>query len=235
MKIVSWNCARGPLDTKLKALDTQQADVAILCEAPPAQESDQVKWFPSEGAPHLKLGVQVRVRGSYKLVSNGADHTGLPHCVNPVRVVGPLSFQLFAVWTWPAPSYVGAFANALEAYDDLIAKGQVVIAGDFNGNPRDDKSRQRIKWTDQFARLRRNQLVSAYHYQRGCAFGEEPEMTYVQRHGMHKGFHIDYCFIPTAWAAHAKCSLGEAGSPCRMQSDHAPVIVDVDEEGLKPQ
>lgn len=102
MRIVTWNCCRGPFEKKLAALETLKPHIAVLTEATrPPEETDQVLWFPSSAT---SLGIQVRASGEYKIERIPA--ADLPNCVAPVRVMGPRSFNLLAVWTWPAPSYI---------------------------------------------------------------------------------------------------------------------------------
>jgi hypothetical protein len=119
MRIVAWNCCRGPMAKKVAALETPQPDVAVLAEAAaPSAESDQLLWFPSNAS---RLGIQVRSFGASRIKSlRAAD---LPNCVVPVRVSGPVNFNLIAIWTWPAPSYTQALLNGLSAYDSLMRRG----------------------------------------------------------------------------------------------------------------
>ena len=82
MRIVAWNCSRGPLAKKLAALATLSPDLAVLAEAPsPPTEDDQLLWFPSGIST---LGVQVRAQGQYRL--ERLPRADLPNCVNPVKV-----------------------------------------------------------------------------------------------------------------------------------------------------
>lgn len=226
MRIVSWNCARGPLDKKLKALEELRPDIAILSEAPlPKEEAANVLWFPSGVS---RLGVQVLAFGNYSLERlQAAD---LPSCVNPVRVSGASSFNLLATWTWPAPTYVKAFVNALDAYESLIASGPMVIAGDFNGNPIHDKPRQLVKWTDAFARLEKHGLVSAYHHANGVAYGKETEPTHRYKRDPARPFHIDFCFVPYAWVQIGGAVKVMSGMPWDQLSDHSPVVVEASSE-----
>lgn len=97
MRIVTWNCARGPLGTKLPALQSLKPDIAVLCEAPPPVDSSaQVLRFPTEMG-QSKLGIQVRADGDDYRLERLPQATGLPACVNPVRVTGPMEFNLLAV------------------------------------------------------------------------------------------------------------------------------------------
>jgi Endonuclease/Exonuclease/phosphatase family len=225
MRIVAWNCCRGPLDRKIAALETLSPDVTVLPEAiQPAKESKQLLWFPSTAS---SLGIQVRSGGDYRL--RRLRTADLPNCVVPIRVSGPVNFNLLAVWTWPAPSYIKAFENGLSAYSRLLHPGPTVVAGDFNGNPVFDKRRRRIKrWTTAFAELEEAGLVSAYHYIHKVTFGEELHATHHFLRNPDRGFHIDYCFIPGEWANRKLKVQVVSGSEWSLLSDHFPLLVDID-------
>jgi len=222
MRIVAWNCCRGPIDRKITALGTLSPDVAVLPEATrPSKESQQVLWFPSNAS---SLGIQVRSGGDYRL--RRLKTADLPNCVVPVRVSGPVSFVLLGVWTWPAPSYNKAFMNGLSAYSKLLRSGPTVVAGDFNGNPAFDRHRQRVKvWTDAFSILQDAGLVSAYHYVNDVAYGEELHATHHFLRKPERGFHIDFCFIPEAWANKKLEARVVSGPEWSTLSDHFPLLV----------
>ncbi len=224
MRIVAWNCFRGPLARKIAALETLSPDVAVLPEVPaPSAESEQVLWFPSNAS---SLGIQVRSSGDYRLKRLKAAN--LPNCVVPIRVSGPVRFNLLAVWTWPAPSYLRAFTDALAAYSSLLQAGPTVVAGDFNGNPAFDKPRARIKrWSAAFAELQNAGLVSAYHYVNGAAFGRERHATHHFLRKPERPFHIDFCFIPGEWANGKLSARVVAGPEWSRLSDHFPLLVNI--------
>ena len=175
MRIVAWNICRGPIARKICALETLRPDIAVLSEAlEPVDESDRLLWFPSNAS---RLGIQIRSFGQYTL--ERLKTADLPNCVVPVRVSGPVGFNLLAVWTWPAPSYTKAFLNGLSAYAGLLRSGPTVVAGDFNGSPAFDRPTKRNKWwTDGFSQLHDAGLVSAYHECKGVAFGKELHATH---------------------------------------------------------
>jgi hypothetical protein len=223
MRIVTWNCYRGPSAKKLAALDALRSDLAILSEAPAlAVETEHALWFPAEGS---SLGTQVRTSGAYGL--ERLPRAALPSCVNPVRVTGPVSFNLLAVWTWPAPTYVKALANALAAYATLLECGPTVVAGDFNGSPVHDKPRTWVKWADSFGRLDRAGLVSAYHHVNRVNFGKEPHATHHFLRKASRPFHIDFCFVPRAWAERGLSAHIESSAEWASLSDHFPLVVEV--------
>jgi hypothetical protein len=225
MRIVAWNCCRGPSAAKLSALTALRPDVAIIAEAlEPEQESSQLLWFPSNAS---RLGIQVRCSGRHKLRRlKAAD---LPNCVVPVRVSGPTPFNLLAVWTWPAPSYTKAFLNGLSAYARLLRRGPTVVAGDFNGNPVFDKPTARNKWwTHGFSQLHDAGLVSAYHAFNGVAFGAERHPTHHFLRKPARPFHIDFCFVPSAWAQKKLEVQVASGPQWAALSDHFPLVVDTE-------
>jgi len=147
MRIVAWNCCRGPFEKKLAALEQLAPDVAVISEAlAPAKETNQLLWFPSNAS---RLGIQVRSFNGFR-IRRLKRAPELPNCVVPLRVTGGAAdFNLLAVWTWPAPSYTRAFLNGLAAYQRLLERGPAVVAGDFNGNPVFDKHKARAKWWTQ--------------------------------------------------------------------------------------
>lgn len=225
MRIVAWNCCRGPIPKKIAALEALQPDVAVIAEAlAPDKESDQLLWFPSNAS---RLGIQVRAFGTHTL--RRLKRAELPNCVVPVRVNGAVPFNLLAVWTWPAPSYTKAFLNGLSAYARLLQRGPTVVAGDFNGSPAFDKPTQRIKWwTDGFSRLHDAGLVSAYHQFNGVAFGGEAHATHHFLRKPERPFHIDFCFVPRSWAEKRLVAQIAAGPEWCALSDHFPLVVDTE-------
>jgi len=164
MRIATWNCARGPLAKKRAALDALDPDIVVLTEAPaPGPDMPDVLWFGER-----RLGVAIYAKPPFR-VTRTRQVRPIP-CVYPAKVTGPTAFTIFGVWTWPAPTYKAAFLNGLDAYGHV--RGPRVFAGDFNGNVDFDKTRGRTKWSDGFARLHSEGLVSAYHRDR--PLGREP-------------------------------------------------------------
>jgi len=225
MRIVAWNCCRGPMAKKAAALEGLRPDVAIVSEAlEPEEESAQLHWYPSNAS---RLGIQIRSYGPYTL--RRLKRAELPNCVVPVRVRGPVNFNLLAVWTWPAPSYTKAFLNGLSAYARLLSGGPTVVAGDFNGNPVFDQRKQRVKWwTMGFDQLQQVGLVSAYHEFNEVAYGQEIHATHHFLRKPDRPFHIDFCFVPMAWARSQLDVQVAHGPAWSALSDHFPLIVETD-------
>jgi len=111
--------------------------------------------------------------------------------------------------------------NGLDAYG--YVRGPRVFAGDFNGNVDFDKTRGRTKWSDGFARLHSEGLVSAYHRDR--PLGREADPTHYFQWRQDKPFHLDYCFVPRRWQLD-RVLVGNYADWASL-SDHRPVVVDV--------
>ena len=217
------------MSKKVAALEALRPDLAVIAEAlPPDTESNQLAWFPSNAS---RLGIQVRAFGAYTLrrLRRAAD---LPNCVVPLRVTHAESastFDLLAVWVWPAPSYTRAFLNGLGAYHRVLRRGPAVVAGDFNGNPMFDRTRPRAKWwTNGFAQLDDAGLVSAYHAFHRVDYGDEAHPTHHFLRKPERPFHIDFCFVPQAWAQRRLEVQVPRGAQWRALSDHFPVVVDTE-------
>ncbi len=229
MRIVTWNCCRGPFDRKMAALESLRPDIAVIAEtmAPEAQ-TDRLRWFPSNVS---RLGLQVRAFNGYRLAPVRKASAELPNCVSPVRVMHDdcgAEFSLLAVWTWPAPSYSRAFLNGLAAYARLLRRGPAVVAGDFNGSPFFDRPTARIKrWRTGFEQLHAAGLVSAYHLHHRVAYGEEADATHHFLRRPERPFHIDFCFVPRAWAEQGLAVQLVNEEPWPRLSDHFPLVVDV--------
>jgi endonuclease/exonuclease/phosphatase family metal-dependent hydrolase len=224
MRIVTWNCGRGPLERKLEALRALNADLAVITEAPPPTAAmSEIIWYPSG-----KCGIGVWARAPFS--AHALQTSALPNCVVPLRVEGPVSFNLLAVWTKLTPSYREAFANGLEAYEHLIAAGPTIVAGDFNGNANWDTPTTRIPWRSAFTRLSTLGLSSAYHTHTGEDFGTETTATHFHQYKLEKPYHVDFCFVPTHWmATGCAVSVGTFAEWHRF-SDHVPIIVDLAHE-----
>jgi exodeoxyribonuclease III len=227
MRLIAWNCCRGPMVKKASALEALAPDVAVLSEAlAPERESAQLHWYPSNAS---RLGIQVRAFGPYTL--RRLPRAELPNCVVPLRVVGPRSFNLLAVWTWPAPSYVKAFQNGLAAYARLLHGGPTVVAGDFNGNPVFDRHKPRARWWSAgFDALEAAGLVSADHRFHGVDYGAEPHATHHFLRKPERPFHIDFCFVPAGWSGRRLQVAIAHGPDWSTLSDHFPLVVETEAE-----
>jgi hypothetical protein len=220
VRIASWNCCRRGFAGALDALKTVNVDVAFLQEVgrPSSSESECI-WSgtnPRQGVAVVALTDGFTVRGY--------DPTDI---TAPVHVDGPLSFDALNVWAQPRPTYPAHVNNTLDRFRTVLLGAPAIVAGDFNSTHKADTRRKPLH-ANLITRLREEfGLVSAYHHVYGCDQGSEPTATYFHLRNRAAPYHIDFCFVPTAWATKVARVQVLKGRPwCRL-SDHRPVVVDV--------
>ncbi len=147
MRIVSWNCGSG-FHRKIAALSALAPDVAIVQEcadldtlARKARQFTPTTAIWTGDNPHKGLGVFSF--GPYRLVRGGIDDASITYALRAC-VVGPLAFNLVALWSHYGKSPVTAAAPgptllALRAYARFLTERPAVIAGDLNNHVRWDK------------------------------------------------------------------------------------------------
>ncbi len=227
MRIVTWNCCRGPLARKLDALDTLNADVAVLQECPrPAVQSDRCLWF----GDNPRQGIAVLARGAYRLrrLPMAAD---APNYVMPVRVSGPQRFSLLAVWAMAGQPhrYVAAVVRAVELYARRLRRSPWLLLGDLNSNACWDATHsQDTSHSALVRRLAALRMQSCYHAHFDEAHGAESVPTFhLYRHEA-RPYHLDYCFAPAAWLpALRSVSVGDYATWAPF-SDHRPMLMEFD-------
>ena len=226
MRLVTWNCCRGPLEKKASLLEALSPDIAVLQEcAKPAVESDACLWF----GDNPRQGIAVVAKEPYR-VQRIEPRKRVPKYIVPVAVSGPVAFTLLAVWSKGAQtySYVEAVIRAARMYRPLIEASPTVLIGDLNSNVFWD-SEHKPGWNHSalVAQLARMDLVSAYHEFHDEDHGRETKPTYYFLWKEDRPYHLDYCFLPREWMKRV-CQV-EIGSydEWRSHSDHRPLLVDI--------
>ena len=240
MRIVTWNC-QGGFHRKAEAVERLQPDLAIIqeCECPDRLRSRGEAWrtrpivwcgdAPTKGLAVIAFtGAQLEVDPIY-------DAT-LKHLL-PVLVTGSRSFRLLAVWTKEDAEqramYIGQAVLGAQRYAPFIAGDATVVAGDFNSNQIWDRPERPYRHAQLVELLERPGLVSAYHQHYGEAQGAETRGTFYMYRKQERGFHIDYCFVPKAWAPYLKSVQVGAYAEWRYLSDHCPLVVEFDFAGRR--
>jgi hypothetical protein len=226
MILVTWNCCRGAFATKIPLLASVSPDIAVVPEcARPIAESDTCLWF----GDNPRQGIAVTTSGGYRIHALPAK-TRVPKFVIPLQVTGSESFTLFAVWskTNQRYRYVTAIIKGLRKYRSLFADTPVVVMGDLNTNllwdshhPKGENHTALIDLMDDLG------LVSAYHQFSGEAQGCETQPTYYFLWKRERPYHIDYCFIPKAWANRIRRVEVGTYDDWQHHSDHRPLVVDL--------
>ena len=229
MRLVTWNAARGKFSAKARLLDHLEPDVCVIQEiGTPGQNTKHVQWFGEN--PNIGLAVVAKV--PYTLTPLPAVTDG-PKYVLPIRVTGPVSFVLFAVWTVGQQEfkYVRAVTESIALYRDTLASGTVVVMGDFNSNAIWDREHPiDLNHSAMVSKLGEYGLASAYHYSRGEGHGVEKQHTFHLQKNQSKKFHIDYCFLPKTWLPRVRhVDVGTYAAWYKV-SDHCPLLVEVEPE-----
>jgi exodeoxyribonuclease-3 len=241
MRLVAWNCNMA-LHRKLDALLALRPDLAVISEcAAPARLAEKIDMARLDSEP-VWVGAN-RDKGLAVFAFNGyraqltADYRSSLRFIAPVRITGPVNFNLLAVWAQNFSAGIrrkrqpGPFRLALSHYWDFLSAAPAIAAGDFNNNYYWDKPGYLINHSYAVAALERHGLVSAYHWARGEAQGAETEPTHYWRDRRKDGptYHIDYIFLPRAWAGGMReLRVGDFENWCgNGLSDHVPVVADV--------
>ena len=231
MRLVTWNAGRGKFAKKVPLLAVMGADIAVIPEiAKPELINEHCIWFGT----NPNQGIAITSSPSYTLTPL-PEKLDAPKYVIPIRVDGPISFTLFAVWTIQKQKmrYIRAVATTIDMYPEIFDQGPVVMLGDFNSNMIWDKKKPNyLNHSSVVERLADRGIVSAYHHARGEPQGKESEATFYLHHDVSKPFHIDYCFLPKAWAE--RISLVEVGTFQKWEghSDHRPLLVEIMGDGF---
>ena len=225
MRIVTWNCCRGPFARKTELLRPLAADVAVVQEcARPPEESARVRWAGEK--PRQGIAVLAGEGWSVEPIAFDAP---LPRWIVPFRIHGPEPFTLVAVWS--LPPYSRSVVQGVEALAEVIAAGPTVVAGDFNSNPVFDRVRPtKFGYARIEAVLRDLGVESAYHAFHGETPGDETRPTYFHQWRREQPFHMDYCFVPRGWLPRRAGVEVGGFDAWAGQSDHRPVTVDVGDD-----
>lgn len=223
MRLLTWNCCSGPLRTKLRAIEEFGADLAVLPECPelPA-EPGRTLWFGAN--PHK--GLAIIARPPWRIDAAPLSRR-LPRWIRPVRVTGPASFLLWAVWACGERPhrYVRGMHRTLDLRRRMLAEGPNVFLGDFNSHSRWDAEHPIERGHSALVRrLEGLGLVSSYHVFHAEAHGAETRPTFFEYRHRHRPYHIDYCFFPASWTPKlAAVTLGEHAGWAE-RSDHMPLL-----------
>jgi exonuclease III len=225
LRIATWNCYRGDCLVRAAELAPLDADVAILqeCSQPRKRTSRQHAWFGSNPSH----GVGIVARTPYRVRAGPAD-ARFDHTAYPAVITGPVRFHVLAIWAMPRPSYVRALLDALDVYDDFLRAAPSIVVGDFNCFAQWQGSAPSKRHVELARRLADDfGLVSAYHAapDRDAQAAEHP--THFWRWREHNPFHIDYCFVPSAWRPAIRTVHVSGFAEQHWRSDHRPVVVEL--------
>ncbi|MEO8634445.1 MAG: endonuclease/exonuclease/phosphatase family protein [Gemmatimonadales bacterium] len=230
MRLITWNCCSGPWPKKLEALESLEGDLTVIPECPRIRGARGAQGTTVWTGTNPRKGLGVIARAPWQ-VRRLRSPRQLPKYVVPVAVSGPVSFLLLAIWAQkdPVAPYVRGLHRAVTACRGLIERQPTVLLGDFNSNAIwDHEHPSDLSHSALVRKLGALGLVSAYHSRNKEAHGSETRPTfYLYRHAT-RPYHIDYCFVPAAWAGRLREVNIGGHTEWAGRSDHMPLVVDVE-------
>jgi exodeoxyribonuclease-3 len=228
------------LHNKYQHLLDLAPDIAVIpeCANLAVMQEKARRFLPTSSiwiGDNRHKGLGVFTFGAYRAGRSDISEASFPH-IQPVRIDGPVQFNLLAVWACHAHanSYEarqGPLMRAMNTYRAFIEDGPTIVAGDFNDNVRWDKPRKLNNHGMNVDALTTFGLRSAYHQSRGVDQGQEAEPTIYWRNRKIDGprYHIDYCFVPNYWIDDTlSVAVGHYQDWVGVGlSDHVPLVVDV--------
>jgi len=227
------------LHRKVDALMALAPDVAVISEcAEPHIVADKAPEFAPNSAlwigDYIHKGLGVFTFNGYG-AALAEVHNPSIRLIAPVRVTGPATFNLLAVWVQLGghrKAEPGPMIRALDAYGDFLGEGPAVVAGDLNNHVLWDKPGYAANHANAVEQFHNLGMTSAYHADRGVAQGDETKPTHYWRDRTKHGptYHIDYIFMPRDWVAGLREMMvgGFEHWSGRGLSDHVPLVIDID-------
>jgi endonuclease/exonuclease/phosphatase family metal-dependent hydrolase len=139
---------------------------------------------------------------------------------------GGMLFNVAGVWPWATRTAKTSYRQAHDAlvlHRDWIRQRPTVLLGDFNASA----SYEGRNWQELIELIRGLELTSAYHRFTNQEFGREADATHFHRGKRSSLFHLDYCFVPEAWASRILSVKVGTFDDWHTISDHAPLVVDL--------
>jgi Endonuclease/Exonuclease/phosphatase family len=234
MRIVTWNCCSDGA-RKWGWVEQLGADVAVICEGSrrsprpsPSLFEPAVAWHAAGSLEHKHVAI-----GSSRLDLEALEaRDGQGQWAVAVRLGG--GPEILGVWSRPprpsGATYATSVVSTLRAWADQLARGRMLVAGDFNvGFPigRDGGSLYAKRVARAWEAIG---LVSVYHSYFEVEMGHESRATFFDKRRRTLGWHIDYVLVHRDLAHRIRnVEVGDFWEwVLTGRSDHVPLIVDID-------
>ncbi|MFN8487698.1 MAG: hypothetical protein U0350_08915 [Caldilineaceae bacterium] len=237
MRLITWNC-QGAFRKKAQYLNALQPTLAVIqeCEAPTKLRFREAIRLPDDflwQGDNPDKGVGIFAYGDLRLTLDPAYEPAFRHCI-PVRISGACELNLLAIWAMghkqKARSYVGQVYYAVQHYANFIRERPTILIGDFNSNAIWDHERTISNHSAVVKALAEANIASAYHTYFDETHGREKQNTYFHYRSPHRGYHLDYCFVPSAWLPRLQAVTVGPFTPWCAYSDHTPLMIGIAEE-----
>ncbi|MES1224591.1 MAG: endonuclease/exonuclease/phosphatase family protein [Bacteroidota bacterium] len=233
MKIIAWNCNMA-FRKKAAILLELKPDIVVVpeCECPAKLKFTEGTPVPKNILWHgenQNKGLGVFSYGDYKLKLL-KSHNSAIKTILPISVTGgEFDFILLAIWAYNPQDkgyhYVGQVWKAINYYEKLLKKKNVILAGDFNSNTIWDKLNRKSNHSMVVEKLGNHRIFSAYHSHLKQIPGEEAHPTFYLYKNKTKPYHLDYCFASSHLIEQLESVEVGKYRAWSKYSDHKPVIV----------
>lgn len=241
VRLVEWNVSMA-VHRKTRLIADLRPSVAILPEtAHPDRTRPALEAIGATKSPTAVQWIGARTRKGLSVVAfNGwdlrfdASYDEGYQWVLPVHVIGPRQLRLLAVWDMgnrgtghESARRLGACRASLSHYAEFLAgdADATLISGDFNNSVFWDYPEKDANFGDFMDELESLGFASAYHLDRKCGRGAEPDPTLWWRRNTKSRYHIDFTFVRPADAIQT-VTVGTADDWITY-SDHPPMVVDL--------
>ena len=230
---MTWNCRVGAFRKKAAQIAPYLPDVLVVPECEDVRDLPELAGA-AQPTSRLWFGAAGTTRGVGVFSYTGAEISAAPTIGDPLVFFVPLEvraadlhFNLAAVWTAVTTDPKRRYRQAhegLERHRDWMAARPTVLLGDFNNAnvPLCAKL-----WRELVELLEPLGFVSAYHHHRREVYGAETSPTHFHKGEPENPWHIDYCFVPAAWAERIEDVEVGAYEAWSAYSDHVPLRVDL--------
>lgn len=231
LRIITWNCAMA-LRNKWEQLISLTPDVAVIQECE-TEDRWRKKVYTSAVwcGNNRHKGLAIVTFGPWKVERCESLDASIEF-VLPVRISGPMAFNMLAVWTKQSEikgrGYIGQMQHAADVYAAWLASSDSVVVGDWNSNAgfKGASGEAYLATVEQLAKCG---MTSAYHHHHRCRHGNERHATWYNHKRADNGYHLDYCFVPQSWTPMLQSVKVGGLDDWRAYSDHCPLIVDLAE------
>jgi len=226
LRLLTWNCRSGSVGARLSEVAEFDPHVVFLQE-----------WGRIDGVHNQLVCSHMNGRKGIALLAPTAAPravaVSLHNCGQAAisaRFLASEPFTVVGIWA-RGPNYVEDVLLTVRRCSPLSRRGPTVIMGDLNTGSRLGR---RASVTTNHRRVldicTSLDLVSAYHAFHRLEPSFESDATYFHQFKRSKPWHIDYCFVPRAWASRLTKVEVIDGRKWAKRSDHRPLLVEVESE-----
>jgi len=220
IRITTWNCRSGSVHARIAEAAELETDLLFLQECRPEPALSFAGDVLQQTVTSAKGLALASPNGRFSL--SRLSRPGAPTSSIAAIADGPVRFLLLGSWTHP-PAYRAEVDQLVAAYADVSATMPTVLLGDLNTGPA--LGNPVIRGGALFQRLEALGLVSAYHVHHGVNHGHETHATYYHSSSGNTPWHIDYCFVPSAWRERLRSVDVGGEDTWAGRSDHRPLTV----------